>query len=205
MDWFLEQTKAARYALEDLRTVTASERTFCDPLLFMTRFGDLTRSNSFLWTETNFKTLERYSRVAHTGQGLSRGLVLSTLAADIIAGYLSLNGRKQLSPALVPPADWEWQHRRSAQRILSTAAALGGMLIKACQFASTRPDILPLTYVQTLSTLQDRVEPHPWPEIEKAIEQALDRSPQQVFASIEHEPIASASIAQVHRARLLDG
>jgi predicted unusual protein kinase regulating ubiquinone biosynthesis (AarF/ABC1/UbiB family) len=205
MEWFFEQTKVARHALEDMRTVTASERTLCDPLLFMTRFGDLTRSNSFLWTETNFKILERYSRVLHTGQSQSRGLVLSTLAADIIAGYLSLNGRKQLSPALVPPADWEWQHQRSAQRILSTAAALGGVLIKACQFASTRPDILPLTYVQTLSTLQDRVEPHPWSEIEKAIRQALGRNPQQVFASIEHEPIASASIAQVHRARLLDG
>jgi len=205
MEWFLEQTKATRYALEDMWTVTASERTFRNPLLFMTRFGDLTRSNSFLWTETNIKTLEHYSRVLHTGQGLSRGLVLSTLAADIIAGYLSLTGRKQMSPALVPPADWEWQHRRSAQRIVSTAAALGGMLIKACQFASTRPDILPLTYVQTLSTLQDRVEPHPWSEIEKAIKQALGRSPQQVFASIEHEPIASASIAQVYRARLFDG
>ena len=205
MEWFLEQTKAARHALEDIHTVTTSPRTFCNPLLFMTRFGDLTRSNSFLWTETNLKTLERYSRALHTGQGQSRGLVLSMLAADIIAGYLSLNARKQLSPALVPPADWEWQHRRSAQRILSTAAALGGVLIKACQFASTRPDILPLTYVQTLSTLQDRVEPHSWPEIEQAIQQALGRSPQQVFASIEHEPIASASIAQVHRARLLDG
>src|SRR5436305_4879262 len=98
MEWFFEQTKVARHALEDMRTVTASERTLCDPLLFMTRFGDLTRSNSFLWTETNFKILERYSRVLHTGQSQSRGLVLSTLAADIIAGYLSLNGRKQLSP-----------------------------------------------------------------------------------------------------------
>jgi hypothetical protein len=127
MEWFIDQTKAARQAFEDMRIVTSSADTLQNPLLFMARLGDLTRSNSFLWTEAYCKTLERYSRVLHMGQELSRGLVLNTLAADIIAGYLTLNARQRLSPYLVPDTDWQWQHQRSAQRMRNTAAALGGM------------------------------------------------------------------------------
>ena len=116
-----------------------------------------------------------------------------------------LNERGKWSNRLVQPQDWELQHRRSANRILGTAAALGGTLIKACQFASTRPDILPVPYIQALSKLQDRVPPHPWSEIATTIKQELGRSPQEVFEWIEQEPIAAGSIAQVHRARLHDG
>jgi len=102
---------------------------------------------------------------------LSRGLVLSTVAVDLLTRYMVLNGRGRLWRRLALPQDWGLQHRRSANRLLDTAAALRGTLIKACQFASTRPDILPATYVQTLSMLQDRVPPHPWSEIAKAIKQ----------------------------------
>jgi len=96
-------------------------------------------------------------------------------------------------------------HLRGANRILDTSAALGGTLIKACQFASTRPDILPTPYVESLSKLQDRVPPHPWSEIASVIRQELGREPNEIFEWIETEPVAAASIAQVHRARLYDG
>ena len=96
-------------------------------------------------------------------------------------------------------------HLRGASRILDTSAALGGTLIKACQFASTRPDILPTPYIESLSKLQDRVPPHPWSEIAGVIRQELGREPNEIFEWIETEPVAAASIAQVHRARLYDG
>lgn len=204
MEWLLDQTQAVGRAIEDAQAVLSAGGAIRDPLVFIARLGDLTRSNSFLWTETNLKTLEHYSRVAHVGQEWTRGLALGTLAADLLIGYKVLDERSRWS-GLVRPQDWELQHQRGAERILATAAALGGTLIKACQFASTRPDILPATYVQALSKLQDRVPPHPWSEIATAIRQELGRSPEEVFEWIEPEPVASASIAQVHRARLHDG
>jgi ubiquinone biosynthesis protein len=97
------------------------------------------------------------------------------------------------------------QHQRGANRVLETAASLGGALIKACQFASTRPDLLPAAYIRTLAPLQDRMPPRPWSEIEQAISRELGRRPEEVFASIEQEPVGAASIAQVHRAQMHDG
>jgi predicted unusual protein kinase regulating ubiquinone biosynthesis (AarF/ABC1/UbiB family) len=96
-------------------------------------------------------------------------------------------------------------HLRGENRILDKSAALGETLIKACQFASTRPDILPTAYIESLSKLQDRVPPHPWFEIAGVIRQELGREPNELFEWIETEPVAAASIAQVHRARLYDG
>ncbi len=205
MEWILAQTKAVGSAIEDTRSVFSSGNILRDPLVFITRLGALVRSNNFLWAEANLKALEHYSRLTHVGQSLSRGLTLNTLAADIVVGYMLLDEKGKLSHRLAQPQDWEWQHQRSANRILDTAATLGGTLIKACQFASTRPDILPAPYVQTLSTLQDRVPSHPWLKIERVIRQELGRSPQEVFERIEPTPVASASIAQVHRAWLTAG
>ena len=89
--------------------------------------------------------------------------------------------------------------------MLETAASLGGALIKGCQFASTGPDILPAAYIGSLASLQDRMPPRSWAEIEKAIASELHQRPEDIFADIEREPVAAASIAQVHRARLKDG
>src|SRR5437764_8543225 len=115
-----------------------------------------------------------------------------------------LNQRERWS-FLVQSQDWNLMHLRGANRILDTSAALGGTLIKACQFASTRPDILPTPYIQSLSKLQDCVPPHPWSEIAGVIRQELGHEPNEIFEWIEPEPVAAASIAQVHRARLYDG
>lgn len=101
--------------------------------------------------------------------------------------------------------DHELQHRRGAGRLLDAAETLGGSLIKAGQFASTRPDLVPAPYVETLSSLQDRVPPEPWPAIEASVSRELGRPLGEVFSAFETEPLAAASIAQVHRARLEDG
>ena len=134
-----------------------------------------------------------------------RALVLATVAADVYTGYVALRDRARRRPGLVRPEDWETQHRRAAARVLDTAVSLGGVLIKACQFAATRADLLPAAYVTTLAALQDRMPPHPWLTIEPAIARELGRRPEEVFEFIEPEPVAAASLAQVHRARLRDG
>lgn len=84
----------------------------------------------------------------------------------------------------------------------STFERLGATFVKFGQILSTRPDLLGPGYIEPLSRLQDRVKP----EAPKAILKVLARElPGRAFASFDITPIASASVAQVHRARLPDG
>ena len=201
--WVLDQ--AVRRAIEETWAVFTNGSRTPNPALFLARLTDLARSNAFLWTEAGLSVQEHTTRMVPVGQSLSRSLVMATVAADIFVGYTALGERDKWLPSLVKPRDWELQHQRSANRVLETAASLGGALIKACQFASTRPDLLPAVYIRTLAPLQDRLPPRSWSEIEKAITRELGQPPAEVFAEIEREPVAAASIAQVHRARLHDG
>ncbi len=201
--WVLDQ--AVRRTIEETWAVLTNGAITPNPALFLARLADLARSNAFLWTEAGLSVQEHATRVVPVGQSLSRSLVLATVAADIFVGYTTLGERAKWLPLLVKPRDWELQHQRSANRVLETAASLGGALIKACQFASTRPDLLPAIYIRTLAPLQDSMPPRSWSEIEKAITRELGQRPTDVFAEIEREPVAAASIAQVHRARLHDG
>src|SRR5690349_6816210 len=201
--WVLDQ--AARRAIEETRAVFAKGSLTPNPALFLSRLADLARSNAFLWTEAGLSVQEHATRVVRVGQSLSRSLVMATVAADIFVGYTTLGEREKWLPYSVKPRDWELQHQRSANRVLETAVSLGGALIKACQFAATRPDLLPAVYIRTLAPLQDRMPPRSWKEIERTITRELGRSPTEVFAQIEHEASAAASIAQVHRACLQHG
>ncbi|MFI6290747.1 AarF/UbiB family protein [Nonomuraea sp. NPDC050790] len=91
-------------------------------------------------------------------------------------------------------------------RSLRAALNEGGVtFVKLGQMLSTRRDLIPGPFADQLATLQTRAEPEPWPAIEAAIRAALGRPPAEVFAGIDHEPMAAASVAQVHAARLLDG
>src|SRR5690606_5727255 len=82
---------------------------------------------------------------------------------------------------------------------------LGPTFVKLGQMLSTRSDILPAAYTEALQGLQDDVGPFPWEEVEAQIRQALGAGPDELFADFEREPVATASISQVHRARLPSG
>src|SRR5574340_1379001 len=92
-----------------------------------------------------------------------------------------------------------------AVRLRSALEELGPTVIKFGQILSTRPDILPEDYLVELLKLQDTVAPLPFAGIVKVIESEFKRPVSELFASIEEEPIAAASIAQVHRAVTLTG
>jgi predicted unusual protein kinase regulating ubiquinone biosynthesis (AarF/ABC1/UbiB family) len=86
-----------------------------------------------------------------------------------------------------------------------TALALGGLMIKLGQFLSARADLLPQEALAELALLQDEVPPEPFAEIAASIECELRAPLNSVFASIESVPAGSASLGQVHRARLRSG
>lgn len=82
---------------------------------------------------------------------------------------------------------------------------LGPTFIKIGQALGTRADLLPLAYVKELSTLQDQVPAFSTAEAFARIEAEFGRSLQDCYAEIDNEPIASASLGQVYRARLTSG
>jgi ubiquinone biosynthesis protein len=82
---------------------------------------------------------------------------------------------------------------------------LGPTFVKFGQILSTRPDVLPLSFIAELSKLVDSVSPQPWETIHAVLTRELGREPETSFASIDPKPIASASLSQVHAAVLPDG
>jgi hypothetical protein len=92
----------------------------------------------------------------------------------------------------------------SATRLAAALTRLGPSYVKFGQFLATRPDVVGMKIASDLSALQDRMPPFPMAQARAIVEAAHGRPVEQVFASFG-EPVAAASIAQVHRARLNDG
>jgi predicted unusual protein kinase regulating ubiquinone biosynthesis (AarF/ABC1/UbiB family) len=99
----------------------------------------------------------------------------------------------------------ERQLERQGVWLRENLIALGPTFIKIGQALGTRADLLPLAYVKELSTLQDRVPPFPTAEAFARIEAELGRNLSEAYAEIDSEPVASASLGQVYRARLHAG
>ncbi|MBW4629458.1 MAG: AarF/ABC1/UbiB kinase family protein [Brasilonema octagenarum HA4186-MV1] len=82
---------------------------------------------------------------------------------------------------------------------------LGPVYIKLGQLMSTRPDLLSAGYIEELSTLQDEVPAVPWADVEVLIRKQLKRPLEETFSTINAIPVAAGSIAQTHKATLVDG
>ena len=109
------------------------------------------------------------------------------------AAYLCLRGRRRECG------------RALGESVARLCEALGPTFIKVGQILSSRPDLLPETMGPPLLRLQDQIAPFDSARVPQIIESAFGRSLSELFDSFDLTPVASASIAQVHRARLKDG
>jgi ubiquinone biosynthesis protein len=103
---------------------------------------------------------------------------------------------------------WTWFTRRRgtrAERLRLALEELGPIFVKFGQLLSTRRDLLPVDIADELARLQDRVPPFRGDIARARIEEALGRAVTELFGSFDEEPLAAASIAQVHAATLADG
>ena len=94
---------------------------------------------------------------------------------------------------------------RNARRLLRGMLRLRGVFIKLGQVLSILGGFLPRAFTRELESLQDHVPPHPFRAVEKTFVASFGRSPEECFAVIDREPVAAASLGQVHVAVLKDG
>ncbi|HJR81406.1 MAG TPA: AarF/UbiB family protein [Anaerolineales bacterium] len=97
------------------------------------------------------------------------------------------------------------RYTKIAAEFRAMAIRMGGVMIKVGQFLSARADVLPIEITQELSGLQDEVPAEDFEEIRKLAEAELGSRLEESFQYFEHEPLAAASLGQVHRARLRSG
>jgi predicted unusual protein kinase regulating ubiquinone biosynthesis (AarF/ABC1/UbiB family) len=101
--------------------------------------------------------------------------------------------------------DYDAGQKANAEELACDLERLGPTFVKFGQTLSTQVDLLPDTYLQALTRLQDDVEPFDFATVEQIIREDLGIELDQAFRFFEREPVAAASLGQVHKAELLDG
>jgi ubiquinone biosynthesis protein len=146
-----------------------------------------------------FQDLNRLRQIATVATRHGFGAYLDQTRLGEVLGKREAEAVRQ-AQAQAEPAGPE-PDRRTAQRFRQLLLDLGPTFIKLGQILSSRPDILPSHWIDELAELQDAVPPFPIEEVRREIERGLGRPVAACFAELDPEPLASASIAQVHRAR----
>ena len=146
------------------------------------------------------KTLKTYRRIKRYR------VVIFTLLKygfDDIVDRLDLlsKARKRKPSGLIQPRS----QAPTAQRFREALSELGPTFVKLGQLLSTRPDILPESFIFELEKLQDDVPPIPFSDVVEVFQEEFNKSPENIFSHIDPEHTASGSMAQVHKATLQDG
>ena len=144
-----------------------------------------------------YRHLNRYRHILAVFLSYGFDELLDLVKLDqFIASGLKLVSRDRAKPV---------SRYSRARRIRMAIEELGPTYVKLGQILSTRPDLIPMDLVNELSRLQDRVPPCSYDEISTVVEKEIGARPEEAFASFKPEPLASASIGQVHRAVLESG
>ncbi|GAA5128472.1 ABC1 kinase family protein [Alloalcanivorax gelatiniphagus] len=137
----------------------------------------------------------RLKRLSITGWMLTR----------VLASYRLWGTRSAFLPSSMRQSALDALHRKNARRFRKTSLEQGGAFLKIGQILSSRPDLLPAAWVEELAQLQDQARPESFEAVRAVIEAEFDAPLEQLFEQFDPEPLAAASIGQVHRARLPDG
>jgi len=135
-----------------------------------------------------------------------RTIKVSSTAVVVWSSYKIPSIARKLSGR--PPrtsAELSERHEKTARRIPAPALAMRGFIIKMCQALATRPGIFPPEFITHLKQCHAAVPAKSFDVIRGVVEREFGKPMDAVFSEFDEAPIASASLAQVHRARLLNG
>uniref|UniRef100_A0A146QHW6 AarF domain containing kinase 5 n=1 Tax=Fundulus heteroclitus TaxID=8078 RepID=A0A146QHW6_FUNHE len=116
---------------------------------------------------------------------------------------VALRGMDQSSPSYL--SEMSACHQRAADCMVEGAVKNGGLYIKLGQGLCSFNHLLPPEYIRTLQALEDRALNRRYKEVDALFLEDFNKTPEQLFKSFDYEPMAAASLAQVHKAELYDG